>query len=101
LNPIPLIAVIFTFLFSLGLLIPNSTAGALSGFTINAGVASAMVGAFQMILSAVSSWLVNFMFNGSIEPMVFGICCPSVFCSVILFLLWRKNKNPQSIISSQ
>ena len=100
LGPITLIAFIFTFLFSLGLLIPNATAGALSSFTINAGMASAVVGAFQMILSAVSSWLVNFLFNGSIEPMVFGICCPSAFCSMILFFLWRKSKSAKDNISA-
>jgi DHA1 family bicyclomycin/chloramphenicol resistance-like MFS transporter len=99
LNAIFLIAVIFIFLFSLGLLIPNCTAGAVSNFTINAGIASAVVGAFQMFLSAISSWLVNFLNNGSIEPMVFGIFCPSIFCSVILFLLWRKNKKLQRIQS--
>ncbi|MDR6943762.1 multidrug effflux MFS transporter [Mucilaginibacter pocheonensis] len=92
LNPPITIALIFILLFSIGLLIPNCTAMALSGFTVNAGVASALVGSFQMILSAISSWFVSYLFDGTVWPMVIGLLVPAAICALVLLGLKLKNK---------
>lgn len=92
LSPAILIATIFTFLFSLGLLVPNCTALALAPFTYNAGSASALIGFIQMITGAGISALVSLLHNGTTFPMVFGMFFCGTICFLIILLLNFKVK---------
>jgi len=92
LSPALLIAMIFTFLFSLGLLVPNCTALALAPFTYNAGSASALIGFIQMITGAGISALVSLLHNGTTFPMVFGMFFCGTICFLIILLLNFKIK---------
>lgn len=92
LSPGILIAMIFTFLFSLGLLVPNCTALALAPFTYNAGSASALIGFIQMITGAGVSGLVSILHNGTVFPMVFGMFFCGTICFLIILLLNFKVK---------
>lgn len=92
LSPGILIAMIFTFLFSLGLLVPNCTALALAPFTYNAGSASALIGFIQMITGAGISALVSLLHNGTTFPMVFGMFFCGTVCFLIILLLNFKVK---------
>lgn len=92
LSPALLIAMIFTFLFSLGLLVPNCTALALAPFTYNAGSASALIGFIQMITGAGVSALVSLLHNGTTFPMVFGMFFCGTICFLIILLLNFKIK---------
>lgn len=92
LSPGILIAMIFTFLFSLGLLVPNCTALALAPFTYNAGSASALIGFIQMITGAGVSALVSILHNGTVFPMAFGMFFCGTICFLIILLLNFKVK---------
>ena len=92
LSPSILIAMIFTFLLSLGLLVPNCTALALAPFTYNAGSASALIGFIQMITGAGVSALVSLLHNGTVFPMVFGMFFCGTVCFFIILLLNFKVK---------
>jgi DHA1 family bicyclomycin/chloramphenicol resistance-like MFS transporter len=92
LSPTLLIAMIFTFLFSLGLLVPNCTALALAPFTYNAGSASALIGFIQMITGAGVSAMVSLLHNGTTFPMVFGMFFCGTICFLIILLLNFKVK---------
>lgn len=59
---------LFMFVASLGMVFPNSTAGALSKQGAMAGTASALLGSLQYALAAVSSTLVSSLNNGTTLP---------------------------------
>lgn len=93
LTPALLITLIFTFLFSLGLLVPNCTALALAPFTYNAGSASALIGFIQMITGAGLSALVSILHNSTMFPMVFGMFfCGTACFFIIMFLNFKVKK---------
>lgn len=93
LTPALLITLIFTFLFSLGLLVPNCTALALAPFTYNAGSASALIGFIQMITGAGLSALVSILHNNTMFPMVFGMFfCGTACFFIIMFLNFKVKK---------
>lgn len=92
LTPALLITLIFTFLFSLGLLVPNCTALALAPFTYNAGSASALIGFIQMITGAGVSALVSILHDSTRFPMVFGMFFCGIICFLIIMLLNFKVK---------
>ncbi len=93
LTPALLITLIFTFLFSLGLLVPNCTALALAPFTYNAGSASALIGFIQMITGAGLSALVSILHNNTMFPMVFGMFFCGTGCFfIIMFLNFKVKK---------
>jgi len=60
---------VFIYLFWLGFLNPNTNALALEPFSQNAGIASAMLGSFQMVFGATASALVSILYNGTAMPM--------------------------------
>lgn len=92
LTPALLIGMIFTFLFSLGLLVPNCTALALAPFTYNAGSASALIGFIQMITGAGVSALVSVLHDGTRFPMAFSMFFCGTMCFFIVMLLNLKVK---------
>jgi DHA1 family bicyclomycin/chloramphenicol resistance-like MFS transporter len=67
---------LFLYIASLGMIFPNSTAGALRTQTETAGAASALIGTMQYSLAAVASFLVSYFSNGTTLPMtaIIGIC---------------------------
>ena len=82
-----LIAMLVTFLFSLGLLVPNTTAMALAPFDKNAGSASAMLGFIQMIFGASMSGIVSFMHNDTILPMLLGMAFSGCGAFIVILML--------------
>lgn len=82
-----LILHIFTFLFCLGILVPNSTAMALAPFTENAGSASALIGFLQMVCGAILSVVVSALHDGTLLPMVSGMALAGVSAFVIILRL--------------
>lgn len=87
-----LIALLVTFLFSLGFLVPNATAMGLAPFTYNAGSASALIGFIQMVCGAGLSALVSGLHDGTMFPMVFGMFFAGVSAFIIILLLNFKEK---------
>ncbi len=77
---------IFLFVASLGMILPNSTAGALSGQTENAGSASALIGTLQYGLAAITSSLVSYLNNGTALAMsaLVGICGIAAFGALMI-----------------
>ncbi len=78
---------LFLFMASLGMVYPNTTAGALSKQSKTAGAASALIGTMQYALAAISSALISYFNNGTTLPMTLlvGGCGISAF--LILNLL--------------
>ena len=60
---------LFLFLSCLGFINPNMQALALSPFTKNAGVASALVGGLRMLSGAIASLLISLLHNDTALPM--------------------------------
>ncbi len=87
---ITLISLLFTFLFCLGLLVPNATAMALAPFSKNAGSASALLGFIQMICGASLSALVGALHNDTILPMLSGMAFAGIGAFVIILMLNSK-----------
>ncbi len=82
-----LIGLLVTFLFSLGLLVPNTTAMALAPFEKNAGSASAMIGFIQMVFGASMSGIVSFMHNDTILPMLLGMAFSGCGAFIVILML--------------
>lgn len=82
---------LFLYIASLGMIFPNSTAGALRTQTETAGAASALIGTIQYSLAAAASFLVSHFSIGTTLPMtaMIGVCGISAF--LILHLLIRKS----------
>lgn len=87
---VALISLLFTFLFCLGLLVPNATAMALAPFSKNAGSASALLGFIQMVCGASLSALVGAMHNDTILPMLSGMAFAGIGAFVIIVMLNSK-----------
>ncbi len=72
----PLLIPLFVCIASLGCIIPNASACAMSGQGARAGSASAMLGCLQFSVAAVAAWLVGALHDGSAMPMamVISLC---------------------------
>ena len=73
--------------FSLGLITPNATHGALHPMPDIAGVASAVLSGLRMLLGATASALVAFLFNGQSAIAVTGVMAGFAFASLAVYLL--------------
>lgn len=69
----PLLIPLFVCIASLGTIIPNASACAMSGQGPRAGSASAMLGFLQFVIAAISSSLVGALANGTALPMALVI----------------------------
>lgn len=80
-----LIALIWVYLATQGLIFPNTSALALSPFTKNAGAASALMGSVQLGIGALATALVSALSNQTALPMVavMSLCAFSA-----LIVLW-------------
>lgn len=83
------IFLIWVFLSTQGFAFPNSSALSLAPFTKNAGTASALMGAIQLGIGAVSTALVSVFNNGTAMPMAVVMCCCAISSFTVL-LIGRK-----------
>lgn len=85
-----LLVPLFVCIASGGLTGPNTTAAALAPYGRSAGSASALLGALQFAVGAVSGTLVGLLHNGSALPMagVVALCCTAAL-AVYLLLIGR------------
>ena len=72
----PLLIPLFICIASLGCIIPNASACAMSGQGARAGSASAMLGCLQFSVAAAAAWFVGLLHDGSAMPlaMVISLC---------------------------
>lgn len=70
----PLLVPLFTCIASLGCIIPNASACAMSGQGARAGSASALMGCVQFSVAAGAAALVGLLHDGSALPMALVIC---------------------------
>lgn len=84
---------LFLYIASLGMILPNATAGALSKQGAMAGTASALIGSLQYGLAAISSTLVSSLNNGTTLPVtaLIGFCGITAFL-IFTFLISRKSR---------
>jgi len=80
------IAMIFLALFFVGLTNPNTSALSMAPFPKNAGVASALLGAIQLGLGAVSSSLMGTFSGKTAVPLAAIMAAAAVVSSLILFI---------------
>lgn len=77
---------IWTFLFSLGFITPNTTTESLASFTKLTGSASALIGSMQMGFGAVISAVVSYFISDSLLPIILTMAVCSVGGAIILQL---------------
>ncbi len=70
---ITLLAPLMLFFVGLGIVSPNATAAALQPMGRAAGVASALLGVFQMAGGAAAGWAVSALYDRSARPMAFTV----------------------------
>jgi DHA1 family bicyclomycin/chloramphenicol resistance-like MFS transporter len=91
------IFLIWAFLSTQGFAFPNSSALSLAPFTKNAGTASALMGAIQLGIGALSTALVSIFSNGTAMPMALVMCCCAVSSFTVLLIgrkvIEKKNNN--------
>jgi len=80
------IFLIWIFLSTQGFAFPNSSALCLAPFSKNAGTASALMGAIQLGIGAVSTALVSILNNGTPMPMAAVMCVCAVSSFVVLLI---------------
>lgn len=79
---------IFLFLGTIGIVLPNSSALVLAPFDSNTGTASSMLGALQLGFGALASFIVSYATTDSILPMMITLCvCAS--CAMLSLLIGR------------
>ena len=78
------IAMLFLFLFCLGISNPNTAALTLAPFARNAGSASALMGAIQLGLGALASFAVGIFVKDSMVPMVFIMTVSTILAFIVL-----------------
>lgn len=67
------LAPLLVFFFGLGLVTPNATAAALQPMGRMAGVASALLGVFQMAGGALAGWAVSAFYDHTARPMALAV----------------------------
>jgi DHA1 family bicyclomycin/chloramphenicol resistance-like MFS transporter len=86
------IFLIWVFLSTQGFAFPNSSALSLAPFTRNAGTASALMGALQLGIGAISTALVSILNNGTAMPMAAVMCACAVGSFLVLMIGRRRIK---------
>jgi DHA1 family bicyclomycin/chloramphenicol resistance-like MFS transporter len=78
------LGLIFCFLFCFASIMPNAMGLALQRFSRNAGSASALIGAMQMIVGALASALVSYLHDGTAFPMALMMCASASTALILL-----------------
>lgn len=86
LNVASTLSLIFSSLFFMGFLVPNTTALALEPFTRYVGSASALLGSFQMVAGALASALVSALHTGTPGPMALTMAGSALIALVALLV---------------
>jgi DHA1 family bicyclomycin/chloramphenicol resistance-like MFS transporter len=86
------IAMLFLFLACLGISNPNTAGLTLAPFAKNTGSASALMGATQLGIGALSSFAVGIFVKDSMVPMVAIMTCTTIVAFIILNIGRRKIK---------
>jgi MFS transporter, DHA1 family, multidrug resistance protein len=92
---------IFLYVASLGMILPNATAGALSEQSENAGSASALIGTLQYGLAALASSLVSYFNNGTSFPMTVLVGASGIAAFLALNLLLGTKKKEEFTVSEE
>jgi len=87
------IFLIWIFLSTQGFAFPNSSALSLAPFTRNAGTASALMGALQLGIGAISTALVSLLNNGTAMPMA-AVMCACAVGSFLVLMIGRRRIRP-------
>ncbi|MNM12368.1 Bicyclomycin resistance protein [compost metagenome] len=91
----PLLVPLFVCISSLGCIIPNASACAMSGQGARAGSASALMGCLQFSVAAGAAALVGLLHDGSAVPMALVISlCGALVVSVVLLTRRLQAKAP-------
>lgn len=77
-------ALIFIYMFWLGILNPNAAALVLKPFTKNVGSASALLGSVQMLSGSIATLIVSGLHNGTIFPVAYMM---AAWAAIFLLLL--------------
>ncbi|MDF9830391.1 multidrug effflux MFS transporter [Parabacteroides sp. PF5-6] len=74
---IPILAILFFYVFPIGILFPTTTELAITPFIHNSGTASALFGSIQLMVAFICSLVSNYISNGSILTvgLSFVLCC--------------------------
>ncbi|HET7117783.1 MAG TPA: multidrug effflux MFS transporter [Hanamia sp.] len=83
------IFLIWVFLSTQGFAFPNSSALCLAPFTKNAGTASALMGAIQLGIGAISTAMVSIFANNTAMPMA-AVMCVCAMSSFVVLLIGRR-----------
>ncbi|MCP1441817.1 DHA1 family bicyclomycin/chloramphenicol resistance-like MFS transporter [Pseudomonas sp. GGS8] len=96
----PLLIPLFVCIASLGCIVPNASACAMSGQGARAGSASAMLGCLQFSVAAGAAALVGVLHDGSAMPMAMVISlCAIIVVSVAM--LTRRLQNARALTQAQ
>jgi DHA1 family bicyclomycin/chloramphenicol resistance-like MFS transporter len=88
------IFLIWVFLSTQGFAFPNTSAVSLAPFSKNAGTASALMGAIQLGIGAISTALVSILNNGTAIPMSAVMCACAIISFTVLLIGRRVIKKP-------
>lgn len=95
-----MIFLIWVFLSTQGFAFPNSSALSLAPFSRNAGTASALMGAIQLGIGAITTALVSVLNNNTAIPMT-AVMCACALSSFIVLLAGRKAIKKQLSLPQQ
>jgi MFS transporter, DHA1 family, multidrug resistance protein len=88
LNAVGTLLLLFSFMFSLGVINPNASALAMAPFTKNAGSASAILGSMQMGTGALASAAVSYFHNRTLLPMT-GVMAFATILSLVILISYH------------
>ncbi len=89
-----LVVLIFLYMAMLGFIYPNTTALALAPFSKNAGAASALMGALQFVIAALSAAIVSLIHNQTALPMTGAMAAASLLGLIVLWAGARARTEP-------
>jgi MFS transporter, DHA1 family, multidrug resistance protein len=92
-----IIALLFIYLAMQGFLFPNTSALSLAPFHTKTGIASSLMGCFQMFFSALASAVVSILHNNTAIPMTTIIACSVVMSSVFISMALRHTRATASL----
>ncbi|TGK07190.1 Bcr/CflA family efflux MFS transporter [Leptospira semungkisensis] len=87
---IPMLFFIFLLVSAFGLIVPNCSALAMAPFSKNAGSASALMGALQMVFGAVATAAVSILHDGTEYPMLVVMGTSGLLALACFYFLGRK-----------
>jgi len=87
-SPVPLVAAMALFAVGMGLVQPQTMAGAMMPFPQRAGTASSLLGVSQMVCAAISGIIVGQLLGTSAWP----VAVPLAICGCATLLLWTVSR---------